>query len=53
MRLRLPRKFRDSIKPPSGIQIKEAKKAEDKDMDRVLAVISTTSGFRVMISSIA
>jgi len=49
----LPRNCRDSIIPPRGMQIRDAKKAELKEMDRDRTVIPITSGLRVTMSSIA
>jgi hypothetical protein len=41
------------MKPPRGMQITAAKKADDKEMKRDLVVISTTWGLRVAISMAA
>jgi hypothetical protein len=42
-RVPFPGILRNSMRPPSGMQIKEAIKTEDKDMERDRAVISITS----------
>jgi len=41
------------MKPPRGMQMTAAKKADDKEMKRDLVVISTTWGLRVAISMAA
>lgn len=53
MSVPLPQKRRNSMKPPKGIQMIAAKKADDKEMKRDLVVISTTWGLRVAISMTA
>ena len=48
-----PQKLRNSIKPARGMQYRDARRIDDKEMDRDRLVISTTAGLRVTISSIA
>jgi hypothetical protein len=48
-----PQKLRNSIKPARGMQYRDAKRMDDKEMVRDRMVISTTAGLRVTISSIA
>jgi hypothetical protein len=53
IRLLLPLNFLKLIRPPMGMEIKAPINVAERDIKRVRAVISTTSGFKVKIRFIA